>query len=197
MLSHVVTDKLRAQPLLLLTCRHTAARSSYFRSSLRRDGAHTQPGTPGRVPWWLLSQAQRELEQRHCVRVASWAGAESSPDSVRAGWSTIKYNSHKHQVSCEFALQAQRELEQRHGVRVASWAGELARPETLEAAFEVVRRDFGGRLSAFVHNAGALQACSGAGVFGHGICLLPGQATVHGASAASMRWWAYGHASWN
>ena len=59
--------------------------------------------------------------------------------------------------------QAQRELEQRHGVRVASWAGELARPETLEAAFEVVRREFGGRLSAFVHNAGALQGCYGTG----------------------------------
>lgn len=59
-------------------------------------------------------------------------------------------------------LQAQRELEQRHGVRVASWAGELARPETLEAAFEVVRREFGGRLSAFVHNAGALPGCCGA-----------------------------------
>ncbi len=51
--------------------------------------------------------------------------------------------------------QAARDLEQRHGVRVATWAGELAKLETLERAFEVVQSEFGGRLTAFVHNAGA------------------------------------------
>ncbi len=40
-------------------------------------------------------------------------------------------------------------------MKVATWAGELADPATLEQAFEVVRRSFGGRLTAFVHNAGA------------------------------------------
>ena len=53
--------------------------------------------------------------------------------------------------------QAQRKLEERHGVKVATWAGELADPATLEQAFEVVRHSFGGRLTAFVHNAGAAQ----------------------------------------
>ena len=77
------------------------------------------------------------------------------------------------------ASQAQRELEQRHGVRVASWAGELARPETLEAAFEVVRREFGGRLTAFVHNAGALQGPSRSVQ----LRMLPWQAEMSRASA--------------
>lgn len=57
-------------------------------------------------------------------------------------------------------MQAQRELEERHGVKVATWAGELANPASLERAFEVVRASFGGRLTAFIHNAGVPLSAS-------------------------------------
>ena len=79
-------------------------------------------------------------------------GFDAAKELASNGYShlILTYN-----ANTERAEQAKKTLEDKHGVQVFVVKGDLVKPEAVDAIFDCVEKNFGNKLNALVHNAGA------------------------------------------
>lgn len=86
-------------------------------------------------------------------------GFDAAKELASNGYShlILTYN-----ANTERAEQAKKTLEDKHGVQVFVVKGDLVKPEAVDAIFDCVEKNFGNKLNALVHNAGAAIGVSSA-----------------------------------
>lgn len=79
-------------------------------------------------------------------------GLDAAEDLANNGYThlILTYNS-----NTERAEQSRRALEEKYGISVFLVKGDLVFPQTVDAIFDCVQKNFGNKLNALVHNAGA------------------------------------------
>ena len=104
-------------------------------------------------PILRLEAAQLSLKMYAIITGGSRGlGLDAAEDLAKNGYThlILTYNS-----NTQRAEESKKSLEEKYGISVFLVKGDLVQPEAVDAIFDCVQKNFGNKLNALVHNAGA------------------------------------------